>query len=180
MSQAQIDSVLPTGVDGQYIQGAALANAKDNVEPYWLAPLGVRRHLPLLIFLPGLDGSGLLIWSQLEELSPFYDVRCLAIPPADRSTYEQLAARINAEIEAERAARGDLRGMPVTVAGESFSGPLALMVSLGGPSNSIHSSMPLSVLFIEYPVNNGVLPRPLPRPLPLITHPPHTYELPPP
>ena len=131
MSQAQIDSVLPTGVDGQYIQGAALANAKDNVKPYWLAPLGVRRHLPLLIFLPGLDGSGLLIWSQLEELSPFYDVRCLAIPPADRSTYEQLAARINGEIEAERAARGDLRGMPVTVAGESFSGPLALMVGPG-------------------------------------------------
>ena len=40
---------------------------------------------------PLLDGSGLLIWSQLEELSPFYDVRCLAVPPADRSTYESLA-----------------------------------------------------------------------------------------
>jgi hypothetical protein len=40
MSQAQIDSVLPTGVNGQYIQGAALSNARDNTEPYWLAPLG--------------------------------------------------------------------------------------------------------------------------------------------
>jgi len=56
---------------------------------------GVRRHLPLLVFLPGLDGSGLLIWSQLEELSPFYDVRCLAVPPADRSTYESLAVGPN-------------------------------------------------------------------------------------
>lgn len=134
MSQSQIDSVLPTGVDGQYIRGVALSNAKGNAEPYWLSPLGVRRHLPLLIFLPGLDGSGLLIWSQLEELSPFYDVRCLAIPPTDRSTYDQLAARVNDEIASERAARGDLRGMPVTVAGESFSGPLALMIGVEYPA----------------------------------------------
>ena len=75
----------------------------------------------------------MLIWSQLEELSPFYDVRCLAMPPCDRSTFEQLAGIIAAEIADERSARGNLSGMPVTVGGESFSGPLVLMVGAAYP-----------------------------------------------
>ncbi len=36
--------------------------------PHFTAPLGIRRHLPLFVFLPGLDGTGMYISSQLEGL----------------------------------------------------------------------------------------------------------------
>jgi hypothetical protein len=59
--------------------------------PHFTAPLGIRRHLPLFVFLPGLDGTGMYISSQLEGLKPHYDVRCLCIPVADRQGYDALA-----------------------------------------------------------------------------------------
>lgn len=91
--------------------------------PHFTAPLGIRRHLPLFVFLPGLDGTGMYISSQLEGLKPHYDVRCLCIPVADRQGYDALAK--------VREERGRQRGPSET-----------LFASLRGrlPSDGWHAS----------------------------------------
>ena len=52
-----------------------------------------RGEKPLLLYLPGIDGTYLPIFTQLPELARDYDVRCLTIAPDDRSTFSALAAR---------------------------------------------------------------------------------------
>ena len=74
--------------------------------PHFTAPLGIRRHLPLFVFLPGLDGTGMYISSQLEGLKAHYDVRCLCIPVADRKGYDALAKVAADNIAHERRERG--------------------------------------------------------------------------
>jgi hypothetical protein len=50
---------------------------------------------PLLVYVPGLDGSGQGIRRQLDTLTRAgYDVRALYIPAADRSTWQQLASTV--------------------------------------------------------------------------------------
>ena len=50
---------------------------------------------PLLVYVPGLDGTGQGIRRQLETLTRAgYDVRALYIPAADRSTWQQLASTV--------------------------------------------------------------------------------------
>jgi pimeloyl-ACP methyl ester carboxylesterase len=45
---------------------------------------------PLLLYLPGFDGTWLAPFIQFPELSTTFDVRCLTIPMTDRSTFEEL------------------------------------------------------------------------------------------
>lgn len=45
---------------------------------------------PLLLYLPGFDGSFLSPFLQFPALNEEFDVRCLTIPASDRSTYAKL------------------------------------------------------------------------------------------
>jgi len=113
------------------VQEEVQTHIETTTEPHFTAPIGIHRHKPLFVFLPGLDGTGMYISSQLEGLRPHYDVRCLCIPTNDRSTYEELAQITADFIAQERMARGSgaggcSGGAPVTVCGESFGGPVAL------------------------------------------------------
>lgn len=45
---------------------------------------------PLLLYLPGFDGSFLSAFLQYPELSTAFDVRCMSIPASDRSTFNEL------------------------------------------------------------------------------------------
>lgn len=45
---------------------------------------------PLLTHLAGIDGTGLAAFKQFPRLMAHFDLRCLVIPPSDRSTFEQL------------------------------------------------------------------------------------------
>ncbi|KAK3241622.1 hypothetical protein CYMTET_48630 [Cymbomonas tetramitiformis] len=125
--------------DGKAVQRAAIGHINSSHEaPHFVAPLGVRRHLPLFIFLPGLDGTGLYLASQLDNLKEHYDVRCLAIPPTDRLSYTELADIVFDFICRERAARGTgvggcSGGSLVTVAGESFGAPIGLTLAVSHP-----------------------------------------------
>jgi pimeloyl-ACP methyl ester carboxylesterase len=88
----------------------------------FLPPPHRQHHLPLFVFLPGLDGTGELLHLQTPRLTAAFDVRCLAIPGDDRSDWADLAAQVIALIQTELA--GQTR--PVVLCGESFGACLAM------------------------------------------------------
>lgn len=46
--------------------------------------------LPLLFYLPGIDGTGLAAYRQFPSLSDAFDLRAFAIPPSDRLSFEEI------------------------------------------------------------------------------------------
>jgi len=95
-----------------------------------LTPKLPRVEYPLFVFLPGMDGSGQLLRSQIPKLAEGFDIRCLAIPTDDMTTWDVLVNETIALIEAEKVA-GNYRS--VYLCGESFGGCLALKVILAAP-----------------------------------------------
>jgi pimeloyl-ACP methyl ester carboxylesterase len=94
--------------------------------PCFLTPTKLNPDSPLFVFLPGLDGTGQLLRAQTAGLEKGFDVRCLAIPPDDLTTWDVLTDRVVALIEAE------LEKQPhrsVYLCGESFGGCLAIQVA---------------------------------------------------
>uniref|UniRef100_B8HPV3 Alpha/beta hydrolase fold protein n=1 Tax=Cyanothece sp. (strain PCC 7425 / ATCC 29141) TaxID=395961 RepID=B8HPV3_CYAP4 len=98
--------------------------------PVLLSPLEINPHRPLFVFLPGLDGTGELLRVQTAGLGGNFNVRCLAIPPDDLSSWDRLAEQVIALIEAELAR---MSCSQVYLCGESFGGCLALKVALKAP-----------------------------------------------
>lgn len=92
-------------------------------EPSWPAP----DTLPLLFYLPGIDGTGLAAYRQFPSLSRAFDLRALFMPPAERQPFEQLVEHVAAQVEAEIARAAPTR--PVYLLGESFGGIMALALA---------------------------------------------------
>lgn len=46
--------------------------------------------LPLMFYMPGIDGTGLAAYRQFPRLTRAFDLRCLIIPRTDRSTFDEL------------------------------------------------------------------------------------------
>ncbi|NEP87045.1 MAG: alpha/beta hydrolase [Okeania sp. SIO2C2] len=101
-----------------------------NSQISFLRPTKPRPELPLLIFLPAMDGTGKLLRSQQSRLSSAFDIRCLSIPSNDLSSWEQLLEKTVELIEIERQA---IPERPVYLCGESFGGCLALKVAFTAP-----------------------------------------------
>jgi pimeloyl-ACP methyl ester carboxylesterase len=93
----------------------------------FLTPHPRQPQRPLLIFLPGLDGTGELLQVQLQGLGQICDICCLAIPEQDRSDWSELAAQVVALIQHEQPQR------PVVLCGESFGACLALEIACRYP-----------------------------------------------
>jgi pimeloyl-ACP methyl ester carboxylesterase len=85
---------------------------------------------PLFVFLPGMDGTGKLLYKQADSLAPYFDLRCLAIPTDDLSDWDTLATQVIGLIEQELAKKPL---SSVYLCGESFGGCLALKVILAAP-----------------------------------------------
>jgi len=107
------------------------ASASENSSPRWFDPLAEfaldearpdPARLPLLLILPGLDGSAVTAWAQYPDLGRDYELRCLEIPPGDRSSWASLVAVVAGEVDRAAAARR------VFVLGESMGAGLALAV----------------------------------------------------
>lgn len=60
--------------------------------PYVPKPPGApaAATLPLMFYMPGIDGTGLAAYRQFPRLTRAFDLRCLIIPRTDRSTFEDL------------------------------------------------------------------------------------------
>lgn len=95
------------------------------------APNAPRPDLPLLVMLPGMDGTGWLMQSQARKLANQFDVRCLALPPNDLPTWDSLTQAVLRLMRQELRLAGS--GRSLYLAGESFGACLALLVALADP-----------------------------------------------
>ena len=57
-----------------------------------------RSSLPYMLYLPGIDGTGLAAYKQFPRLVQDYDLRALFIPPADRTPFPQLVETVECVI----------------------------------------------------------------------------------
>ncbi len=99
-------------------------------KPCFLTPKQLRLGYPLFIYLPGMDGTGQLLRTQTAGLEQNFDVRCLAIPRQDLTTWDVLTKHVLDLIDAELAKNCQ---RPVYLCGESFGGCLALKAVIHAP-----------------------------------------------
>ncbi|MBD2242627.1 alpha/beta hydrolase [Nostoc sp. FACHB-888] len=100
------------------------------LKPCFLTPKRVKPEYPLLVYLPGMDGTGQLLRSQTAGLETGFDVRCLAIPRKDLNTWDVLAKSVLDLIHAELEKSSQ---RSVYLCGESFGGCLAMKVAIQRP-----------------------------------------------
>ncbi|MGB3495371.1 MAG: alpha/beta hydrolase [Elainellaceae cyanobacterium] len=98
----------------------------------FLEPTGVQPAQPLFVFLPGMDGTGALLETQLAGLLPSFDIRCLVLPRDTEHGWDDLAGAIAQRIKQELAL-SSYPNREVYLCGESFGGCLALKVALHCP-----------------------------------------------
>lgn len=79
---------------------------------------------PLLILLPGLDGTGKLFANFLAVLPPALEARVIGYPTDEPLGYEELELRVRAALPSDRA---------FVLLGESFGGPIAIRIAASPP-----------------------------------------------
>ena len=79
---------------------------------------------PLLVMLPGLDGTGKLLGDFARELSPDFETHVISYPTDVPLGYEELEERVRAALPADR---------PFVLLAESFSGPIAIRIAAEAP-----------------------------------------------
>lgn len=124
------------------VVAAAAANVKENWEdlirsdsgPTFFVPSNsdggtnvAAETLPILIYLPGLDGTGITGLRQFPNLADAFDLRALVLPFSDRTSFHELVDIVKDYVE--EIAHQDAGGRPVYLAGESFGALLALIVA---------------------------------------------------
>ncbi len=97
--------------------------------------------LPPLLYLPGIDGTGRLLFRQ-TRLKEKFRVECASYPQDQPRTYEQLADDAASRIER-------LGSEPAVVVAESFGGAVALTLALRRPE--LISRLVLSNTFAFFP-----------------------------
>ncbi|MEM8809572.1 MAG: alpha/beta hydrolase [Cyanobacteria bacterium P01_G01_bin.38] len=94
-----------------------------------MSPKSQRVGCPLFVFLPGMDGTGQLLQTQLRDLHQEFDIRCLALSAQNDWSWSQLADQVISLIRAEITEPSP----SVYLCGESFGGCLALQVVIKAP-----------------------------------------------
>ncbi|GLT45366.1 hypothetical protein SLA2020_192010 [Shorea laevis] len=105
----------------------------DGGPPRWFSPLecGCRApDSPLLLFLPGIDGTGLGLLMHHQKLVKIFEIWCLHIPVKDRTSFPGLVQLVESTVRSEYS-RSPNR--PIYLVGESLGGCLALAVSNRNP-----------------------------------------------
>ena len=94
-----------------------------------------------IVLLPGMDGTGLLFGPLLRNLGG--DVKAVAVsyPPTTPLSYEELLPLVRSVLPREA---------PYVLLGESFSGPLAVMLAAERPPNL--KALLLAATFIRNPI----------------------------
>ncbi|NJM71491.1 MAG: alpha/beta hydrolase [Scytonema sp. RU_4_4] len=103
---------------------------KVELKPCFLTPKRLQPEFPLFVYLPGMDGTGQLLRSQTAGLEVGFDVRCLAIPREDLTSWDELANNVLDLIYGELEKNSQ---RPVYLCGESFGGCLAQKVAIIAP-----------------------------------------------
>ncbi|MGD1857682.1 MAG: alpha/beta fold hydrolase [Leptolyngbyaceae cyanobacterium] len=119
-----------------------------------------RPDLPLLVFLPGMDGSDLSLRQQSHGLSQNFDVRCFCIPQDDKTDWPDLVVQLIELVHAEKLSRPN---QTTYLCGESFGACLALKtvshapqlferLILINPASSFHRQVwsPLGAIAVKW------------------------------
>ncbi len=114
-----------------------------------------------LVLLPGLDGTGLLFGPLVAALPAGVRAEVMRYPADRELTYGTLAAEV---------AAGLPRGGPFLLVGESFGGPLAVLLAAGRPAGLVGVVLCATFVTCPWPAL-GRLVRPLVRPLPFRLYP---------
>ena len=98
---------------------------------HFLPPQKPQPQLPLFVYLPGMDGTGKLLRSQIPNLEQSFDIRRLSIPVDDLSNWDEMVVKIAELIKSELGTAYPKRGL--YLCGESFGGCLALKLTIQFP-----------------------------------------------
>ncbi|KAA8497615.1 Acyltransferase-like protein [Porphyridium purpureum] len=90
-------------------------------------PSTSRSDKPLLVFIPGIDGSGLSILPHVSKIEQDFDLRILNVPAEDRKGWRDLADSVHDLIEQARDEKADKKD--VFLFGESMGAVLALFLA---------------------------------------------------
>jgi pimeloyl-[acyl-carrier protein] methyl ester esterase len=82
-------------------------------------------RLPLLVLLPGLDGTGKLFTDFIRALGTGVESRVIGYSPVEPLGYEELELKVRAALPRDR---------PYVLLGESFSGPIAMRIAASAPA----------------------------------------------
>ncbi len=96
-------------------------NHRNNLR--FLQPKSDNINQPLLVYLPGMDGTGRLFYRQIKHLENDFDIRCLYIPDGNRDNWQKLASQTACLIKESLIHKSN---QTVYLCGESFGGCLAL------------------------------------------------------
>ncbi|XP_013644710.2 phytyl ester synthase 2, chloroplastic isoform X1 [Brassica napus] len=102
--------------------------------PRWFSPLesaAQAQGSPLLLFIPGMDGTGLGLIRQHKKLGELFDIWCLHIPARDRTSAKDLVKLIEETVKSENYLFPD---RPIYLVGESIGACLALEVAGRNPN----------------------------------------------
>ncbi|KAI3690044.1 hypothetical protein L2E82_48019 [Cichorium intybus] len=106
----------------------------DGGPPRWFCPIACGTPLkdsPILLYIPGIDGTGTGLVVHEKALGKVFHVQCLHIPVHDRTPFEGLLQIVEETIKIEH----DLSpNKPIYLLGESFGGTLALSVAARNPT----------------------------------------------
>ncbi|KAF8108149.1 hypothetical protein N665_0114s0040 [Sinapis alba] len=105
--------------------------------PRWFSPLESAAQAsgsPLLLFIPGIDGTGLGLIRQHKKLGELFDIWCLHIPARDRTSAKDLVKLIEKTVKSENYL---FPNRPIYLVGESIGACLALDVAARNPNIDI-------------------------------------------
>ncbi|KAI3457791.1 hypothetical protein Pfo_014454 [Paulownia fortunei] len=114
-------------------QCGELISRSDGGPPRWFSPLDCGSRLkdsPLLLSLPGVDGVGLGLLLHHQRLGKIFDIWCMHIPFADRTSFADLVKLVESTVRLEYSRTPN---RPIYLVGESFGGCLALAVAARNP-----------------------------------------------
>ncbi|XP_057780774.1 phytyl ester synthase 2, chloroplastic-like [Salvia miltiorrhiza] len=138
---------------------------EDDGPPRWFSPLESGRRSPrspLLLFLPGIDGSGLGLTLHHRKLGEIFDIWCLHVPARDRTPLADLVMLVENTIRGEQ---DQSTKRPIYLVGESLGASLALVVAasnpdidfvliLANPATNLSKSFVQSVLPLSNMIHN--------------------------
>ncbi|KAL2954510.1 hypothetical protein AAZX31_19G226600 [Glycine max] len=117
-----------------YFAAAKEMCKSDGGPPRWFCPLECGppfKDSPTLLFLPGMDGTGLGLTLHHKALGKAFEVRCLHIPVHDRTPFEGLVKLVGEAVKLECALSPN---KPIYLVGDSLGGSLALAVAAHNPT----------------------------------------------
>ncbi|KAL8238905.1 hypothetical protein R6Q59_015472 [Mikania micrantha] len=136
-----IDRLKPLWDDGygtrsvkDYLETAMDLIRSDGGPPRWFCPVACGapvKDSPVLLYLPGMEGTGAGLAVHEKALGKVFHVQCLHIPTSDRTPFEGLIQIVEEIVMIEHTRSPD---KPIYLLGDCFGGNLALAVAARNPT----------------------------------------------